>query len=54
MRAPTTGWETAFERKLVEVRLVGDTVQISYASKLFRTHAARHEKDKEDGVFSFS
>ena len=41
-----------YKRKIVEVRLVGDTVEISFAGKLVRTHAARHEKDKEHGAFS--
>ena len=36
----------------VEVRLVGDTVQISRAGRLLRTHAARHDKQKEHGAFA--
>jgi transposase InsO family protein len=35
----------------VEVRLVGDTVQIWTAGKLIRTHPARHDKSKEHGAF---
>lgn len=36
----------------VEVGLVGDSVQISRAGRLLRTHAARHDKQKEHGAFA--
>ena len=36
----------------VEVRLAGDTVQISQRGVLLRTHAARHDRSKERGAFS--
>jgi transposase InsO family protein len=39
-------------RQEVEVRLVGDSVQISRAGRLLRTHAARHDKQKEHGAFA--
>ena len=39
-------------RKEVEVSLVGDTVQIRFQGKLIRTHAARHDPQKEHGAFA--
>jgi hypothetical protein len=39
-------------RKEVEVSLVGDTVQIRFCGKLIRTHAARHDPQKEHGAFA--
>jgi len=36
----------------VEVRVVGDTVEISQGGRLIKTHAARHERSKEHGAFS--
>jgi hypothetical protein len=43
---------TRFAGKQVEVRLVGDTVQIWSTGKLVRTHLARHDKEKEHGAFN--
>jgi transposase InsO family protein len=42
----------AYKRKDVEVKLLGDTVQIFFKGKLIRTHAARHDKEKEYGAFA--
>jgi hypothetical protein len=36
----------------VEVRVVGDTVQISHEGKLIRSHKAKHDPAKEHGVFA--
>lgn len=36
----------------VEVRVVGDTVEISQAGKLIRTHAAKHDPVKAHGAFA--
>jgi len=36
----------------VEVRLVGDTVEISQGGRIIKTHAARHDRSKEHGAFS--
>ena len=36
----------------VEVRLVGDTVEISQDGKLIKTYAARHDRRKEHGAFA--
>jgi len=36
----------------VEVRLAGDTVQISKGRTLLKTHVARHDRSKEHGAFS--
>lgn len=41
-----------FALKQVEVRVVGDTVQIWVAGKLIRTHTARHDREKEHGAFA--
>jgi len=38
--------------RVVEVRVVGDTVQISQQGRLIRTHAARHDRSKEHGAFA--
>ena len=38
--------------KQVEVRVVGDTVQISLGGKIIRTHQARHDRSKEHGAFA--
>ncbi len=38
----------------VEVRLVGETVQISLAGRILRTHAARHDPDKIQGAFAIA
>jgi hypothetical protein len=40
-----------FALKQVEVRLVGDMVQIWLEGKLIRTHPARHDREKEHGAF---
>jgi hypothetical protein len=42
----------AYKRKDVEVKLLGDTVQIFFKGELVRTHAARHDKEKEYGAFA--
>ncbi len=42
----------AYKRKDVEVRLLGDTVQILFEGKLIRAHEARHERQKEHGAFA--
>jgi transposase InsO family protein len=42
----------AYKRKDVEVRLLGDTVQILFEGRLIRTHAARHDRTKEHGAFA--
>jgi transposase InsO family protein len=36
----------------VEVRVVGDTVEISQTGRIIKTHAARHDRSKEHGAFS--
>jgi hypothetical protein len=36
----------------VEVRLVGDTVEISQHGRLLRTWPARHDRSREHGAFS--
>ena len=36
----------------VEVRLVGDAVEISLAGEFIRSHAAKHDPDKEHGAFA--
>jgi hypothetical protein len=36
----------------VEVRLVGDVVEISLAGELIRSHAAKHDPIKENGAFA--
>jgi transposase InsO family protein len=36
----------------VEVRLVGAVVEISRGGKLIRTHAAKHDRNKEHGAFA--
>ena len=42
----------AYRLKQVEVRVVGETVQISFAGKIVRTHVARHDRSKEHGAFA--
>ena len=42
----------AYKRKDVEVKLLGDTVQIFFEGKLIRTHEARHDPRKEHGAFA--
>jgi len=42
----------AYKRKDVEVKLLGDTVQIFFEGKLIRTHEARHDRQKEHGAFA--
>lgn len=41
-----------YRREMVEVRLVGETVQILYEGKIIRSHEARHDKEKEHGAFA--
>ena len=43
---------TRLRGEQVEVRLVGDTVEISQRSRLLRTVPARHDRSKEHGAFS--
>jgi transposase InsO family protein len=42
----------AYKRKDVEVKLLGDTIQIFFEGKLIRTHEARHDPRKEYGAFA--
>jgi len=39
-------------RRQVEVRLVGNSVQIACDGELIKTHAARHDRSKEHGAFA--
>lgn len=39
-------------REQVEVRVVGDTVEISQGGKLLRVHAAKHDPIKAHGAFA--
>jgi transposase InsO family protein len=41
-----------YRREIVEVRLVGDVVQILFEGKVVRQHEARHDKAKEHGAFA--
>ena len=41
-----------YRREIVEVRLVGDVVQILFGGKVVRQHEARHDKEKEHGAFA--
>jgi len=41
-----------YRGQMVEVSLVGDTVQIKLDGKILRTHEARHDKEKEHGAFA--
>lgn len=41
-----------YRLRQVEVRVVGDTVQISYEGRLLRTHKAKHDPVKEHGAFA--
>jgi hypothetical protein len=36
----------------VQVRVVGDTVEISHNSRVVRSHPIRHDRDKEHGAFA--
>jgi len=42
----------AYRHEQVEVRVVGDSVQIAHQGRLIRTHAIRHDRSKEHGAFS--
>jgi len=42
----------AYRRQQVEVRVVGDTVEISQNAKLLRVHAAKHDPIKAHGAFA--
>lgn len=42
----------AHRRRSVQVRVVGDTVEISLRGKVIRTHRARHDPRKEHGAFA--
>jgi len=42
----------AYRRQQVEVRVVGDTVKISQAGRLLRTHPAKHDPAKAHGAFA--
>ncbi len=42
----------AYRAKQVQVSVVGDSVQISCEGKLVRTHAVRHDPNKEHGAFA--
>jgi hypothetical protein len=42
----------AFRRQQVEVRVVGDTVEISRDAKLLRVHAVKHDPIKAHGAFA--
>ena len=42
----------AYKGKDVEVKLLGDTVQIFFEGQLVRTHQARHDPHKEHGAFA--
>jgi transposase InsO family protein len=41
-----------YRGQMVEVSLVGDTIQIKLEGKIVRTHEARHDKEKEHGAFA--
>ena len=41
-----------YRKEQVEVRLVGDTVELSQAGKLIRSHAVKHDRSKEHGAFA--
>ncbi len=41
-----------YRREIVEVRLVGEVVQILFGGKIIRQHEARHDKAKEHGAFA--
>ncbi len=42
----------AYRRQQVEVRVVGDTVEISKDGKLLKTHAVKHDPIKAYGAFA--
>ena len=50
------GWNyrvgNTYRRRQAQVVVIGDTVQISYDSKLVRTHPIRHNRTKEHGAFA--
>jgi hypothetical protein len=48
------GWWTRLERRSepTEVPPVGDTVEISEAGRIIKTHAARHDRSKAHGAFA--
>ena len=41
-----------YRRQQVEVRVVGDTVEISRAGRLLRTHPIKHDPNKAHGAFA--
>jgi hypothetical protein len=41
-----------YRRQQVEVRVVGDTVEISQNGKLLRVHLAKHDPIKAHGAFA--
>ena len=41
-----------YARRVVDVRVVGDTVQIAQDGMLLRTHRVRHDKLKEYGALA--
>jgi hypothetical protein len=41
-----------YRRQTVEVRVVGDTVEISSGGRLIRTHVAKHDPGKAHGAFA--
>jgi transposase InsO family protein len=42
----------AYRRQQVEVRVVGDTVEISQKRRVVRTHPVRHDPDRAHGAFA--
>ncbi|MGI8515682.1 MAG: Mu transposase domain-containing protein [Acidimicrobiia bacterium] len=42
----------AYRRQQVEVRVVGDTVEISQKGRVVRTHPIRHDPDRAHGAFA--
>jgi transposase InsO family protein len=42
----------AYRRQQVEVRVVGDTVEISAGGRVVRSHPVKHDPDKEHGAFA--
>ena len=41
-----------YRRQQVEVRVIGDTVEISQKGRVIRTHPIRHDPDKAHGAFA--
>lgn len=41
-----------YRRQQVEVRVIGDSVEISQKGKVVRTHPIRHDPDKAHGAFA--